>query len=190
MIVCLAWGSLIWNPGELPVVGEWRPDGPDVRVEFVRKSRRDRLTLVLDEATDAVPSLWAPLAVTDQDEAVRKLAEREGGKTPLPTERIGQWPGTAPPTVLDLDSWAAAHGVQHVIWTDLPARFTDPTTRRDRDGRRPDEDQAVEYLRSLVARTGAADAEKYIRCAPQQIDTSYRRRFARELGWTPRTSCA
>ena len=65
MIVCLAWGSLIWNPGELPVAGAWRRNGPDVRVEFVRKSRRDRLTLVLDKATDAVPSLWAPLVVTE-----------------------------------------------------------------------------------------------------------------------------
>ena len=143
MIVCLAWGSLIWNPGELPVAGAWRRNGPDVRVEFVRKSRRDRLTLVLDKATDAVPSLWAPLVVTDQDEAVRKLAEREGDKNPLPTERIGQWPGTVPETIIDLDSWAAAQGVQYVIWTDLPPRFTDPTTRQDRNGWRPDEDQRL-----------------------------------------------
>ena len=188
MIACLGWGSLIWNPRELPVVGGWRPDGPDVRIEFVRKSRGDRLTLVLfDKATGAVPSLWAPLDVTDLDEAVKRLAEREGGKEPLPTERIGRWPGTVPETIIDLDSWAAAQGVQQVIWTDLPPRFTDPTTRRDRDGCRPDEDQAVEYLGRLIAGDGAADAEKYIRCAPEQIDTAYRRRFVREFGWTPRT---
>ena len=189
MIACLGWGSLIWNPGQLPVVGGWRLDGPNIRVEFVRKSRGDRLTLVLfDEAIGTVPSLWAPLAVTDLDEAVNKLAEREGGKEPLPTERIGRWPGTVPETIIDIDSWAAAQGVKQVIWTDLPPRFTDPKTRRDRDGCRPDEDQAVDYLRRLIAEDGATDAEKYIRCAPEQIDTAYRRRFVREFAWAPRTA--
>ena len=154
-----------------------------MRVEFVRKSRRDRLTLVLfDNATSAVPSLWAPLDVTDLDAAVTKLAEREGGKKPLPSKRIGRWPGTVPETIIDLDSWAAAQGVQQVIWTDLPPRFTDPTTCQDRDGCPPDEDQAVEYLRRLIADDKAACAEKYIQCAPEQIDTAYRRRFVREFG--------
>ena len=76
-----------------------------------------------------------------------------------------------------------------MIWTDLPPRFTDPTTRQDRNGWRPDEDQAIEYLRRLIDDGRAADAEKYIRCAPEQINTAYRRRFVREFGWTPRTSC-
>ena len=58
-------------------------------------------------------------------------------------------PGTVPETIIDLDSWAAARGVQHVIWTDLPPRFTDQTTRQDRDDCLPDEDQAVEYLGRL-----------------------------------------
>ena len=115
MIACLGWGSLFWNPGALPLVGGWRLDGPNVRVEFVRKSRGDRLTLVLDKATSAVPSLWAPLDVTDLDEAVQKLAVREGGKEPLPSERIGRWPGTVPETIIELDAWAAARGVQQVI---------------------------------------------------------------------------
>ena len=189
LIACLGWGSLIWNPGELPVVGGWRPDGPDVRVEFVRKSGGDRLTLVLfDNATSSVPSLWAPLAVTELDVAMKMLAEREGGKKPLPSTRIGRWPGTVPETIIDLDSWAAARGVQHVIWTDLPPRFTDPTTRQDRDDCLPDEDQEVEYLGRLIADDKAAGAENYIRCAPEQIDTAYRRRFVREFGWAPRTS--
>ena len=47
MIVCLGWGSLIWRPGDLPVV-DWRDDGPAVSVEFVRESQDRRLTLVLD----------------------------------------------------------------------------------------------------------------------------------------------
>ena len=166
-------------------------DGPDVRVEFVRKSSGDRLTLVLDEATSsAVPSLWAPLDVTDLDEAVTKLAVREGRKNkPLSSEKIGRWPGTVPETIIDLEAWATDRGVQQVIWTDLRTKFTDRETGQDRDGCRPDEDQAVEYLKRLITDDRFAAAEKYIRCAPEQIDTAYRRRFVREFGWRPRTSC-
>ena len=189
MIACLGWGSLIWNPGKLPIVGDWRPDGPDVRVEFVRKSGRDRLTLVLfHNATGAVPSLWAPLDVPDLDAAVKKLAEREGGKKPLPSKRIGRWPGVVPETIVDLGSWVAARAVQGVIWTELPPRFTDPTTGQDRNGCAPDEDQAVGHLEHLIATDKATAAEEYVRCAPEQIDTAYRRRFVREFGWVPRAS--
>lgn len=188
MIACLGWGSLIWNPRQLPVVGGWRPDGPNVRVEFVRKSHGEHLTLVPDKAARAVPSLWAPLDVTDLDEAVKNLAVREGRKKPLPSERIGRWPGRVPETIIELDAWAAARGVRQVIWTGLPPRFTDPASGQDRDNCRPDEDQAVEHLRRLIAGDRSADAEKYIRCAPEQIDTAYRRRFVREFGWEPRTS--
>ena len=85
MIVCLAWGSLIWDLGGLPVeklegglpvprwvlspegedIGDWKPDGPQVRVEFARQSgkERDRLTLVLHDAAERQPSLWARMAV-------------------------------------------------------------------------------------------------------------------------------
>ena len=190
MIACLGWGSLIWNPGKLPVGGGWCQDGPDVKVEFVRKSNGDRLTLVLfNNATSTMPSLWARLDVGYLDEAVECLARREGGNEPLPLERIGRWPGTVPETIIDLDSWAKPRGVEHVIWTDLPPRFTDPKTTQDRNGCWPTEVEAVEYLKSLIADDSADDAEKYVRCAPGQIDTSYRRRFARDLGWAPRTSC-
>jgi len=29
MIVCLGWGSLIWDHRDLPIGGGWRNDGPD-----------------------------------------------------------------------------------------------------------------------------------------------------------------
>lgn len=37
-IVCIAWGSLIWEPGPLRVASTWRPDGPVLPLEFVRDS--------------------------------------------------------------------------------------------------------------------------------------------------------
>ena len=59
-------------------IGDWKPDGPQVRVEFARQSgkERNRLTLVLYDAAERQPSLWARMTVATLDEAVRALAAR------------------------------------------------------------------------------------------------------------------
>lgn len=33
-IVFLGWGSLIWDPRELPVIGDWQSGGPVLPIEF------------------------------------------------------------------------------------------------------------------------------------------------------------
>lgn len=44
----LGWGSLLWDPRELPREGVWQRGGPQLTLEFSRVSRDGRLTLVID----------------------------------------------------------------------------------------------------------------------------------------------
>jgi hypothetical protein len=49
---------------------------------------------------------------------------------------------------------------------------------------RPDDDEVIAYLKGTSGRV-REDAERYVRCAPPQIDTNLRRKIEAELGWTP-----
>jgi hypothetical protein len=64
------------------------------------------------------------------------------------------------------------------VWTNLGSKF-DGT-----DGRTPTETEVVAYLQALEGEAREA-GEEYVRRAPRQIATSYRRAIERALGWTP-----
>ncbi|WP_157657992.1 hypothetical protein [Burkholderia ubonensis] len=65
------------------------------------------------------------------------------------------------------------------MWTALPPKFG------GQDGYRATADEVIAYLASLESRKREL-AEQYVRNAPDQIDTSYRRRFEAALHWRPR----
>ncbi len=77
-IAVLGWGSLIWNPRELRISGEWHSDGPLLPVEFARVSQDERLTLVLYPEAEPIQVLWALSACPSLEEAEENLADREG----------------------------------------------------------------------------------------------------------------
>ena len=173
-IACLGWGSLIWNPRDLPVCSEWFKNGPMVRVEFARRSNDGRMTLVLVEAGSEVQSLWGLMAVESVEAAAENLRKRE--ETQM--KYIGVWNcgQSSPNSIPQLAEWAQGENLDGVVWTALPPKFC------GKNGRMPGEEEVVEYLRSLTG-CHRKKAKEYVRKAPRQIRTSYRSRIEKEFHW-------
>ena len=180
LIACLGWGSLIWDPRELPFRGEWYADGPLLPIEFARQSRDGRVTLVLLDKAPVVRSLWALMSVSDLQAAIEALADREGMRGADKTKNVGCWSMDQKSSGLSVDEiakWTSRTGVEAVIWTALPATFDDkfgPGLVVN----------VLDYLRPL-SHEKRRNAERYIRKAPRQVDTDVRRRIEREFGWLP-----
>lgn len=179
MIAFLGWGSLVWDPGTLPIRGQWHADGPFVRAEFLRQSNNGRLTLVLTRNARPVPSLWATFVGSNLAEAREELCHRENIPLKNLEKGIGSWSrgGASPAFILELGPWASAQGIESVVWTALSPKF------EGTDNTGPTINQAVSYLAGLTGPTRDL-AEQYIRRSPPQIDTDYRRRIEAVLGWS------
>jgi hypothetical protein len=174
-IACLGWGSLVWDPRDLQFEEPWFFDGPNVQVEFLRKSKNKRITLVLDASAAPVPSCWVKMAGKDVTAAVASLRAREDTST----TNIGVWKigDPSPGPISNLPKWAASHGMGVMIWTNLPRQFGElerPATA----------DEVIARLSGLIGEERDR-AEEYVRRAPRQIDTAYRQKIAEALGWVP-----
>ena len=177
-IACLGWGSLIWDPRDLPIRRYWFDDGPLIPLEFARQSKDDRITLVILPDARPVRSLWALMDSDSLEDAKEQLRLREGPTIP---EYIGNWSRgrPSPDSIPMLSEWALARNIDSVIWTALRPRFNGD------DNQPPNVEDVLRYLQGLTG-TARDAAEKYIRRAPRQIDTAYRRRIEAELQWLPR----
>ena len=152
-----------------------------MRAEFLRESKDGRITLVLHKNNPVpVRALWAIMDVADYGSAIAVLGRREGIPESSRRRRIGLWKDgdDVPEEILDLPVWAKARSVDAVVWTALPPKF---------DGKIDNIVGAEVIVRCLSSMTGASRdlAERYIRYAPPQIDTPYRRAIEAALGWTP-----
>jgi hypothetical protein len=115
------------------------------------------------------------------DAAVEDLRDREGVFKTNVAKDIGRWTtgSPSPITISGLAEWATSRGIEAVVWTALERKFHD-------DGSRASADDVAAYLSALTGRT-REDAERYVRRAPPQIDTPFRRAIEAKLGWTPAT---
>ena len=147
-----------------------------IPVEFARHSKGDRITLVIVSGARPVRSLWALMDSDSLDESREQLRQRER----TADRYIDDWSREtdSPECIPELSEWAFARNIDHVIWTGLPPRF------KRENHRVPTDEDVLEHLRQLRG-TVRDEAERYIRCAPRQIDTEYRRRIEAELQWFP-----
>ena len=179
-IACLGWGSLIWDPRDLPIQRCWFQDGPLLPIEFARQSRDDRITPVIVPGARDVRCLWSPMLVTDIDTARAQLAAREGMAQGSVARHIGYWTtaGAGHGQAVDtIGRWAATLHLDGVVWTNLPPRF-------EQIERVPTVEEVISFLRARPA-PAQQRAEEYVRKTPRQIDTAYRRRIEAELQWPP-----
>ena len=181
-IVYLGWGSLVWDPRELPIQRHWFEDGPFAPVDFTRQSSDGRMTLVIDgDAAWPVRLLWARSTEADPARAREALRIREGRPK---LDKIGIWctGEDAPNNIPSLPEWAAAHEVDVVIWTALKPQYKE---NGNKVCKRPQVGWVLNYLQQLTGSQRDC-AEQYIRCTPPQIDTEYRRQIEATLGWVRR----
>lgn len=182
LIACLGWGSLVWDPRELPREGTWQEGGPRLPIEFSRISSDGRLTLAIDpKKGESVPTRFVLSPRADLEDAVCDLRAREGTSS----KHIGY---------IDLEHekksyreeevggiirhWAKVHGFDAVVWTDLVPNFKKETDVPF------SLDAAVKYLNGLPKNV-AKQAREYIERAPTEVDTPLRRRL-RDSGWLKR----
>lgn len=178
-IACLGWGSLVWDPRSLHVRSVWFGDGPLLPIEFARESKDKRVTLVITPGSPLVRSLWALSSLDSVDAAKDDLALREEIKDENIQFSIGVWQ-QAGQAQADIDpeivQWATRLNLDAVIWTKLKPRF-------DEQERVATEEEVITHLHAL-SHEQRANAERYVRMTPRQIDTPYRRRMEKEFGWS------
>lgn len=174
-IAILGWGSLLWDKAHREFDrhhGEWKFDGPVLKLEFSRKSgsRLDALTLVIDpvrgEACKVAYTLSKRRTV---EKAWADLQAREGTSRRNigcvftdGTRRQGRYSDSVDVIL----RWAQGVSIDVVLWTDLPANF---------DNVRKDQfvNAAVDHVQRLSPEAKALAAE-YLWRAPDFILTPLR----------------
>src|SRR5690606_11915911 len=104
----------------------WFEDGPLIRVDYMRQSQDNRITLVLHESATPVRSLWALMDSDNLQSAKEALRAREGCRI----AHIASWSRgeDCPSNILEISEWASTRGIDSVVWTGLPPKFRDKET--------------------------------------------------------------
>lgn len=182
----LAWGSLVWNPGELLLTDDFQPNGPQLAIEFCRVSSDRRLTLVIDETVGTPCSTYSGVSsFEDLDKAIENLWVREskaGAKIPadlraqamigfvdLQNNTESAAARQRHPRAVDaIKEWAGAEGFDAIVWTALPIRFKDTLNVPFST------EAAITYLDGLEDKAVKSMALDYVRKAPPEVQTPVR----------------
>lgn len=176
-IAFIGWGSLIWNPRDLPLASAWSIDGPTLCLEFSRKSLDGRLTLVIDEEGTECRLYWALAACADLESARQALMQREGAITTDVIHHVERGAGVNGDAgaVAAVNAWLASQRLDAAVWTGLKPKFAGFSV-----------DAACDYLASREGSVRSA-AREYVERAPLQVRTQVRSAVEQRLGWLPRS---
>ncbi len=177
-IACVGWGSLIWNPGLLKIQNKWFDDGPILPIEFTRISEDDRVTLIIDPESAPVRTLWTFMTVTEISNAKSSLQSRENVKNIDVIKSVSIYDTISDQIAKEIKNWLEIVNIEAAIWTGL-------SYSKKTNNKRPTVDDIIDHLHNNLDYNAKKAAEEYIRKAPKQIDTKYRRRIEMEFGWTP-----
>lgn len=174
-IACLGWGSLIWNPGDLKIKEkEWFKDGPLLPIEFVRISTDKRVTLVIDQDSKPITTLWSLMNTDDFQTAFDSLKQREGTiKKRIHSINQSDIPENAIEKIIQ--EWLKKKELDAAIWTGL---YLNNKTQ----DKRPTADEIVNHLKALE-NSDLINAKEYIIETPNQVQTKYRKIIMSELNW-------
>jgi len=184
-IAILGWGSLIWDPRDLPIASAWQ-SGPKLPIEFSRVSTRGNrqgcLTAVIDEQQGVdVVTMFALSPRLNLDDAIVDLRDREG----TIDDRVGfldlhhgterQFARQHHPRACNtIKAWAVQQQLDAVVWTGLTSNFLEVVNVPFSVS------AALEHLRGL-AEPMRSHAFDYLRRAPAEVMTPLRR-AANEAG--------
>lgn len=174
-IAMLGWGALLWDKthrGFDKHHGEWKFDGPVLKLEFSRKSgsRLNALTLVIDPARgEDCRVAYALSKRRTVEKAWADLQAREGTSRRNigcvftdGTRRQGRYCDFVDVIL----RWAQGIAIDVVLWTDLPANF-------DNVGKDEFVNVAVDHVQRLSPEAKALAAE-YVWRAPEFVVTPLR----------------
>jgi hypothetical protein len=117
------------------------------------------------------------MTTQDLNEAIESLKEREGLPSTRKIDSVKASEETNDPIKMVIKEWLINTNLDAAVWTGLGCKFNDANTR-------PTIEQVIGHLDGLEYKAKKV-AEEYIRRAPKQIDTVYRRKIEEKLGWSP-----
>jgi hypothetical protein len=180
-IAILGWGSLLWEGGlDFDMWhGPWQSDGPTLKLEFSRvsKKRLRALTLVIDTEHGVETAVaWCLSKRGTLADAMCDLRAREGttldniGQTTI-TQGAGQLNSGLREGVIA--AWASAKNLDAVIWTALKNNFQKKTAQPFSVG------AVLSHVKTLTPE-GKVKTAEYIWRAPEFVKTPVRAALQRE----------
>jgi len=173
-IAIIGWGSLIWDPRDLPREGIWQTGGPKLPIEFSRISKDCRLTLVIDFTNEKyVPTRYVLTPRVDINDAINDLRAREGtskkniGFVDLRNNREESGDNCPKKACEIIKQWCRKNNFDGAVWTALPSNF------REEIEKEFSIDAAIDYLKDLP-KSARKNALRYIRNAPEEVMTPLR----------------